>query len=29
VVRYDYCCGLSIKIVFRNCGDIVVTYIGA
>ena len=29
VVRYDYCCGLSIKIVFRNCGDITVTYIGA
>ncbi len=29
VVRYDYCCGLSIKIIFRNCGDIAVTYIGA
>ncbi|HEX4145073.1 MAG TPA: hypothetical protein VHY91_16320 [Pirellulales bacterium] len=29
IVRYDYCCGLSIKIVFRNCGDIAVTYIGA
>ncbi|HTU25531.1 MAG TPA: hypothetical protein VMF30_09045 [Pirellulales bacterium] len=29
VVRYDYCCGLSIKIIFRNNGDIAVTYIGA
>ncbi len=29
VVRYDYCCGLSIKIIFRLNGDIAVTYIGA
>ena len=28
VVRYDYCCGLSIKIIFRLNGDIAVTYIG-
>ena len=28
VVRYDYCCGFSIKIVFRHTGDIVVHYIG-
>jgi hypothetical protein len=27
VVRYDYCCGLTIKIVFRHTGDIVVHYI--
>jgi hypothetical protein len=29
VVTYDYCCGVRIKVVFRNCGDIVVTYYGA
>ena len=29
VVRYDYCCGVIVKIIFRPCGDIVVHYIHA
>ncbi len=29
VVRYDYCCGVSVKIIVRCTGDIVVHYIHA
>jgi hypothetical protein len=29
VVRYDYCCGVSVKIIIRRTGDFVVHYIHA
>ena len=29
IVRYDYCCGVSVKIVIRRAGDFVVHYIHA
>lgn len=29
VVRYDFCCGVIVKIIVRPCGDIVVHYIHA
>jgi hypothetical protein len=29
VIRYDYCCGVSVKIIVRRCGDFVVHYIHA
>ena len=28
VIRYDYCCGVSIVIVINGCGDIAVAYRG-
>jgi hypothetical protein len=28
IVRYDYCCGVSIIVTFNKCGDILVTYRG-
>jgi hypothetical protein len=28
IVDYDWCCGFSVKVLFRARGDIVVTYIG-
>lgn len=27
-VCYDYCCGVSVKVRFKKCGDVVVTYCG-
>jgi hypothetical protein len=29
VVRYDYCCGVSVKIIVQRCGNFVVHYIHA
>lgn len=28
VVRYEWCCGFSVNVTFKRCGDVVVTYIG-
>lgn len=28
-VRYDWCCGVSVIVRFKKCGDIVVTYVNA
>jgi hypothetical protein len=28
-VSYDYCCGVSVVVTFKRCGDILVTYRGA
>jgi hypothetical protein len=28
VVTHDWCCGFSVKVTFRNRGDVVVTYSG-
>lgn len=27
-VRYDWCCGVSVKVRFKKCGDVAVTYCG-
>jgi hypothetical protein len=26
VIRYDYCCGVSVVVKISKCGDILVTY---
>lgn len=27
IVRYDWCCGVSVQVVILRCGDVVVTYL--
>jgi len=28
VVRFRYCCGFQVKVVFEKCGDLTVHYLG-
>lgn len=28
VVNYDWCCGVSVSVKFKKCGDVIVTYRG-
>jgi hypothetical protein len=28
-VSYDYCCGVTVVVTFKRCGDVLVTYRGA